>query len=179
MRLAMVLDDEALMEQVWTTIRYTLTHADTDGYLGPQLFKDPTGDDHRWPQAVFFRSLTACAEAPSPVMRETGKGIVDAMRKHYLNDKASYGTPERNITNVESILWCYGRTGDARLLTLAENAWQEDMKVAGNKDRGDLSPMRVYADTPINSHGVTYAETMKLPAILYLYTGKEDYLKFS
>jgi len=178
-RLAMVLEDEPLMEQVWASISYTLTHADTDGYLGPQLFKDPKGDDHRWPQAVFFRSLTACADAPSPMMGATGEGIADAMRKHYLNDQASYGTPERNITNVESILWCYGRTGDARLLALAENAWKAYIKIAGNKDRGDLLPARVYADTPINSHGVTYAETIKLPAILYLYTGKEEYLKFA
>ena len=65
-RLAIVLDDKALMEQVWATINYTLTHPDVDEYLGPKLFKDPKGDNHRWPQSVFFRSLTACAEASSP-----------------------------------------------------------------------------------------------------------------
>ncbi len=178
-RLALVLEDEALMEQVWTTINYTLTHPDTDGYLGPQLFKDPKGDNHRWPQAVFFRSLTACADTSSPLKRASGKDIANAMRKHYLNDQASYGTPERNITNIESILWCYARTGDPRLLALAENSWAAFMKVAGDELHGDLSPLRVYAATPIDAHGVTYAETIKLPAVLCLYTGKEEYLKFA
>ncbi len=178
-RLALVLGDEKLIAQVWTAIRYALTHADPDGYLGPQRFKDPKGDYHRWPQSIFFRSLTACADGPMPLMGATGQGIVEAMRQHYLNDQAAYGTPERNVINVESILWCYGRTGDTRLLALAENAWQEYQKEAGDPEFGDLSPERVFADTPIKSHGVTYAETMKLPAILYLYTGKEEYLKFA
>ena len=51
--------------------------------------------------------------------------------------------------------------------------------MAADPDHGDLSELRVYADTPINAHGCTYAETMKLPAILYLNTGKDDYLKFA
>ena len=178
-RLALVLGDETLMKQVGAAIDYTLTHADSDGYLGPQRFKDPKGDYHRWPQSIFFRSLTACAEGPTLSIGATGEDIVEAMRKHYLNDQASYGTPERNVINVESILWCYGRTGDARLLALAENAWQDYQKIAGDPEFGDLSPERVFADTPIKSHGVTYAETIKLPAILFLYTGKEEYLEFS
>ena len=178
-RLALVLGDEKLLEQVLTSISYTLTHQDPDGYLGPQRFKDPVGNHHRWPQTIFFRSLTACAEGPTPLMGETAKGIAAAMRKHYLNDKAAYGTPERNVTNIESMLWCYGHTGDARLLALAENAWQEFQKIAGKPEGADLTPERVFADTPINAHGVSYAETMKLPTILYLYTGKEEYLKFA
>jgi uncharacterized protein len=178
-RLAMVLEDEALMEQVWATINYTLTHLDADGYLGPQLFKEPKGDNHRWPQAVFFRSLMAYADAPSALIGTTGKNIADAMRKHYLNDQASYGIPERNVTNIESILWCYESTGDTRLLALAENAWADYMKVAADELHGDLSPLRVYGATPIDSHGATYVETIKSPAILYLYTGKEEYLKFA
>jgi DUF1680 family protein len=83
------------------------------------------------------------------------------------------------VTNIEDILWCYERTGDARLLTLAEDAWRGFMKVAADPDHGDLSELRVYANTPINAHGVTYAETVKQPAILYMYTGKEEYLKFA
>ena len=178
-RLALVLGDEQLMEQTWATIRYTLSHADADGYLGPQFFKEPKGNEHRWPQNVLFRALTASADGSLPLTGATSEGIVEALRKHYLNDQASYGTPERNVTNLESMLWCYGHTGDARLLTLAESAWREYLKIAGEPNHGDLLPMRVIADTPINAHGVTYAETMKLPAILYLYTGKEEYLKFA
>jgi DUF1680 family protein len=178
-RLALVLGDERLMKQVGESIRYTLSHADANGYLGPQRFKDPKGDYHRWPQSIFFRSLTACADAPSNMLNIKGEAIVEALRKHYLNDAALYGAPERNVINIESILWCYQRTGDERLLALAENAWPEFLKKAGDPEFGDFSAARIYADTPINSHGVTYSETMKLPAILYLYTGKQKYLKLA
>ncbi len=178
-RLALVLGDEQLMRQVGEAIHYTLDHADADGYLGPQRFKEPKGDYHRWPQNIFFRSLAACADAPSTMAGVTAKQIVEAMQKHYLNDAAPYGTPDRNIMNVESILWCYGHTGDVRLLTLAENAWTEYQKEAANPEFGDFTPARIYADTPVNSHGVTYAEVVKLPAILYLYTGKEQYLRLA
>jgi hypothetical protein len=179
-RLAIVLRDEELMAQVRASIDFTLTHADTDGYLGPKFFKEPTGAFHRWPQNVFFRSLTAYSDAQSPLIKGAAAASVAAeMRKHYLGDQASYGTPPRNVTNIEAILWCYGRTGDPSLLALAENAWKEYMKSAKDPEHGDLAVLRVFADTPINAHGVTYAETMKLPAILYLYTGNDEYLKFA
>jgi hypothetical protein len=178
-RLAVVLQDEQLMAQVRSTIDYTLSHAAADGYLGPKYFEDPKRDYHRWPQNVFFRGLMALSDAqPVPGDAES-VNIAEALRKHYLSDKASYGTPIRNVTNIEEILWCYERTGDLRLLALAENAWKEYMTVAADPEHGDLSELRVYAATPIDAHGVTYAETVKLPAILYLYTGKEDYLRFA
>ena len=175
-RLAIVMDDEALMQRVLSTINYTLSHAAADGYLGPGFFEDPNRGFHRWPQNVFFRSLMATADANA----DPGQHIANAVLKHYVNDPADYGVPTRNITNIEAMLWCYAQTGDTRLLTLAENAWQEYMtKVASDPDHGDLSWLRVYADTPINAHGVTYAETCKQPAILYNHTGKIEYLNFA
>ena len=53
------------------------------------------------------------------------------------------------------------------------------LSVAADPEHGDLSELRVYAATPINSHGVTHIEVAKLPAILYCYTGKDEYLKFA
>lgn len=58
-RLAIVLQNERLMAQVRTSIDYTLTHADSGGYLGPKLFEAPQGDYHRWPQNIFFRNDAA------------------------------------------------------------------------------------------------------------------------
>jgi len=46
------------------------------------------------------------------------------------------------------------------------------MKGAADPEHGDLSELRVYAATPINSHGVTHIEVGELPAILYCYTGR-------
>lgn len=178
-RLAVVLQDERLMAQARASIDYTLTHAAENGYLGPKNFEDPKGDFHRWPQNVLFRGLAALSDAQPVPGGGDNIDIAEAMRKHFLGDTASYGTPTRNITNVEAMLWCYGRTGDPRLLALAEKSWKEYLTVASDPDHGDLSELRVYAATPINAHGCTYAETMKQPVILYLYTGNEEYLRFA
>ena len=180
-RLALVLQDEKLLAQVRKPMEYTLSHADR-GYLGPAFFRDPKGDFHRWPHTVFFRSLEAVADARSPLSGFTSMQIAEAMQKHYLSDDASYAVPTRNVTNIESMLWCYEKTGDPKLLALAENAWREYTETATDPwhgGHGDLVPIRVFSDTPINEHGVTYAETAKLPAILYMYTGKDEYLKFA
>lgn len=178
-RLALVLGDEKLMRQVYASLDYTLSHADENGYLGPHFFENPVGNEHRWPQNVFFRGLAALSDATVVSGGAETHDIAQALRKHFLNDKADYGKPERNITNVEGILWTYAHTGDPALLTLAESAWHEYLTVASDPNHGDLSELSVYAATPINAHGVTYAETMKVPAILYIYTGKDEYLRFA
>jgi hypothetical protein len=178
-RLALVLRDEELLAQVRKPIEYTLSHVDTEGYLGPEFFQDPRGDFHRWPHTVFFRGLGAISDAQSPLPGVTGRQIAEAMQRHYLSDHASYGTPTRNVTNIENILWCYEKTDDPHLLALAENAWREYAKTADDPIHGDLSALRVFAATPINAHGVTYIEIAKQPAILYMYTGKDEYLKFA
>jgi len=173
-RLALVTGNQQLLEQVETSIRSTLAHADEDGYLGPTAFKDPKLDFNRWPQNVFFRGVAAAYDAGN------NPDAVEALRRHYLNDKTSYGKPVRNVTNVEDILWVYAHTGDKRLLELAKTAWAEYLKeTKPGADSGDLSPLRVYAATPIDAHGVTYIETAKQPAILYLYTGELEYLRFA
>lgn len=174
-RLAIVAKDTALFRKTQIPILFTLEHAAANGYLGPSNFENPAGDEHRWPQMVFFRSLMACADAGMGPA-----GIAEAMRRHYRNDPADYALPERNITNLEPMLWCYAQTGDARLLALAENAWRRyQAQVAANPNNGDLGEARVFANAPIHAHGVTYAETAKLPAILYMYTGNPEYLRFA
>lgn len=178
-RLALVLQDQELLAQARKPIEYTLSHVDTEGYLGPEFFQDPKGDFHRWPHTVFFRSLAAVSDGQAAPRGFGGAQIAEAMKRHYLSDHASYGTPVRNVTNIENMLWCYEKTGDPRLLALAEKSWREYSTVAGATLQGDLSALRVFADTPIHAHGVTYIEIAKQPAILYMYTGKEEYLKFA
>ncbi|HUA96973.1 MAG TPA: beta-L-arabinofuranosidase domain-containing protein [Terracidiphilus sp.] len=174
-RLAIVMRDTALFQKTQVPILFTLQHAQPNGYLGPTFFENPVGDEHRWPQTVFFRSLMACADAGvGPA------GIAEALQRHYLNDTADYALPERNVTNVEAMLWCYGQTGNTKLLSLAEDSWRRYLaQAAANPNHGDLGEARVYAGRPIHAHGVTYAETAKLPAILYLYTGDPEYLRFA
>ena len=181
-RLALVLQDRQLLRQALAPIDYTLAHAGADGYLGPNTFKGLMDGYGRWPQTVFFRALLAASDGNAIA------GVPEAVQKHYLHDTVDYGKSPRNLTNIEDILWCFERTGNARLLALAESAWQEFSKQAETgafarfptqPDYCDLSSFKVYAAGPIDSHGVGYVEASKQPAILYLYTGKNEYLQFA
>lgn len=178
-RLGILLREQALLQKTTKPIAYTMTHPDAEGYLGPEAFQDPLGDYHRWPHTVFFRAVIAASESKVPIAGMNPQDMIRAMQRHYLSDTASYGKPKRNVNNIETMLWCYAATRDERLLTLAENAWQEYRKYADDPENADLGTMRVEGDTPINAHGETYAETSKQPAILYLYTGKPEYLRFA
>jgi len=175
-RLALVTGDERLLRRVHEPIDFTLAHQRPEGYLGPEVIRNPEGNFHRWPHTLFFRGLAADADAGDAAHRNA---VVEAMHKHYLADMAGYGVPVRNITNVEDMLWCYERTGDPRLLAMAEMAWADYSALDGKADGADLKADRVFANTPIDAHGVSYAEISKQPAILYMYTGKPEYLKFA
>jgi uncharacterized protein len=178
-RLAILLNQEELFRKATHPIAYTMTHPDSEGYLGPEVFQYPLSDYHRWPHAVFFRSVAAAYDANTSIAGLARPEIVRSMQKHYLSDDASYGKPKRNVNNIESMLWCYAQTGDKRLLALAESAWREYQTYADDPENADLGLMRVEGKTPINAHGETYAETSKQPAILYLYTGNQKYLGFA
>jgi uncharacterized protein len=182
LRCALILQDENLLRRVLVPLDYTLSHVLPDGYLGPAFAREakepnPAKNSYRWPHTVFFRALAAQGEATRD------SRIPAAMRRHYLADRepARYGGPSRDVTNVEGMLWAYERTGDKQLLAMAELAWQDFLRSAPPGDRvsGDLHPDRVFANTPIHSHGCTYIEKAKLPVILYMYTGNSEYLRYA
>lgn len=173
LRCGLLLDDHRLLDRALKPIKYTLSHPSANGYLGPQAIRAPEQDCHRWPHTVFFRAVAAYAD---------GRGdsqVAPLLQSHYLSDLASYSRPVRNITNIEAMLWAYAKTGDPRLLQLAENAWNGYLNLPPDSEHGDITREKVRSKAPVNSHGVTYAETSKLPAILYLHTGKPEYLAFA
>ncbi len=173
LRCALLLNDEKLLTKSRVPIDFTLDHAAKSGYLGPQALREPKANFHRWPHTVLFRALAAYSDA------EDDPGISDAVRRHYLNDDADYGVPMRNVTNIEGMLWAHERTGDPHLLQLAEQSWKVHLQHAKEANHGDMSPEKVWSNAPVNSHGVSYAETSKLPAILYAHTGNQEYLQFA
>lgn len=105
------------------------------------------------------------------------------MVRHYLSDRSrlEYGDPSRNVINVESMLWAYSQTGDERMLSMAKDSWSAFLRSVppGDRESGDLHPDRVFANSHIDAHGVTYAEKSKLPAILFSYTGDAEYLRYA
>jgi DUF1680 family protein len=181
LRCALVLKEENLRKVAQAAVDYVLHHAGPDGHLGP-LFtqlqaKGNPRESIRWPHAVFFRALTAYGEATGD------RRVAPALLQHYLADskRVSYGGPSRDVINIESMLWAYERTADQRLLSLAESAWNQAIRSApaGDLESGDIHPDRIFANLPINSHGVTYAEKVKIPALLYMYTARPDYLRYA
>lgn len=65
-RLALVTGDEHLLRRVHEPIDFTLAHQRPEGYLGPEVIRNPDGNFHRWPHTLFFRGLAADADAGDP-----------------------------------------------------------------------------------------------------------------
>ncbi len=86
--------------------------------------------------------MAALADARSIPGTPESTDVAEALRRHFLGDTADYGSPTRNITNIEGMVWCYGRTGDARLLTMAEDAWKKYQNTVAS-DNGHGDPGRV------------------------------------
>ncbi|HSV16345.1 MAG TPA: beta-L-arabinofuranosidase domain-containing protein [Tepidisphaeraceae bacterium] len=153
-RLGLLTNDPQVSAEAAANIRYILDHPAADGSLGPDHI-GPTN----WPHAVVFRAIEAAYAAhPDPA-------IPEALRRHYLSRPADYGIG-RDVCNVESILWTYAHTGDERLLTLAQRTYDNFNHTKAATTLPSLANAR-----KIVEHGVTFNETAKLPALLYLYTG--------
>lgn len=158
LRLGYLLDDQELIAKGEEGIEYTLSHAQSNGRLGNSVINS------LWPMAVFFRAMKA--------NYEYGKqsGIPLALRRNYLSlTNADLVNGRRHILNLEGMLWTYGITKTRTLLRNSETAYKTggfemDMEQAGNNEH-------------IHMHGVTYTEMLKVPMLLYAYTGNEEYLK--
>ena len=164
-RVGQLLRDRKLRGDAEKSFTYTISHRDPDGYLGPKQLKESDGWN-RWPHVVFFRALMARHQATGD------KRIPEIITKHYLGASHDY-RHFRDVINVEIMLWAYLQNGNKDLLALAEksyadyNAWCTDDNCA----KAHLSNKKAYA------HGVTYNEYAKLGAILYICTGKKEYLR--
>lgn len=116
-----------------------------------------------WPWAVYFRAIKAYYESTGD------ERIPAALERHYLSFPVEELGRNRFVVNVEGMLWTYALTGNSRLLALAEDAWAQNAS--------ELTQENCLDDTEYHMHGVTINELMKVPLLLYQYTGKEEYLK--
>ncbi|MGC9520355.1 MAG: beta-L-arabinofuranosidase domain-containing protein [Anaerolineae bacterium] len=162
-----LLGDRTLIDRARDQIRYVLEHADDDGYLGPAFMKDPIGAN-RWPHAIFFRAWMADYDATGDPR------LVDALRRHYLSGDPDTHADQRNVCNVEAMLWTYAQSGDEALLQRAVATYETyNERWTGM----DTTLTSLLSDRQASEHGVTYNEIAKLGAILYAYTGQHHYLE--
>ncbi len=154
-----------LKKKAEKSFSFTLENTDEDGYIGPKLLKKSNGWN-RWPHVVFFRALLAKYSATKD------KSIIEALKNHYLGHEQDYSNL-RDVMNVEIMLLVYIECGDERLLKLAEKSFLEYNEKCKDDNcvRAQLSNKKAYA------HGVTYNEYSKLGALLYICTGKKEYLR--
>lgn len=159
LRLAYLLDDPQLTQKAEAGIKYTLSHPDSNGRLPHGTFKKAS----MWPMAVFWRAIKAYYD------RTNDESIPEILEKHYLSYPLEEVENWRNIVSIEGMLWTYGKTGNPELLERCKTAWN------GGKF-GDLTPEACFADMTPFMHGVTFSEELKLPLLLYAYTGEKYYL---
>ena len=127
-----------------------------EGRLGPE-----TGS-MAWPWAVFFRAVKAYYEATGDPR------IPAALEKNYLSYSVEELGMNRFVVNVEGMLWTYSLTGNRELLDRAVAAWEEGAS--------ELTQASALDDSEFHMHGVTMNELLKIPLLLYEYTGQRKYL---
>ena len=159
LRLAYLLDNPELTAKAEAGIKYTLSNPDSKGRLPHGTFKKAS----MWPMAVFWRAIKAYYD------RTHHKTIPEILERHYLSYPIEEVEKWRNIVSIEGMLWVYGKTGNNELLERCEIAWN-----GGKFD--DLTPQACFADMTPFMHGVTFCEELKLPLLLYSYTGEKYYL---
>lgn len=158
-RLGYLLKDKDLIDKGEEGIKYVFDHASENGVLGNISFSSA----QLWPMCVFFRAIQAY------YYRTRDESVPKALEKHYLNLTTEQIEVWRNIVSIEGMLWTYGLTGNPKLLEMSEAAYNSGKF-------GDLTPEVIRNDKKLFMHGVTCMEEMKLPMILYSYTGKQEYL---
>ena len=165
LKLGYELGADEMVAKAMEGIEYTLAHPDENGVLGNSTLVGIT-----WPMSVFFRVLQAKYE------HDGDERIPAALERHYLNftpdDLAGGIVGGRNIMSLEGILWTYGKTGNPALLELAEDAW-------ARQDCFAVDETAITSDEPFYMHSVTFCEMLKLPLLLYAYTGKVRYLELA
>lgn len=168
LRCGYLIDDPELTQRVKEWIDFQIDHPKEDGFIGPELH-------NLWPHVVFFRVIMAeYSRNPSP-------RIIKALSNHYKNAARSQtliktGGPEwdfneRTMLHIEMLCWLYQQTNDAFFIEKAEDTYKT---FCSRK-----SPFTMQAflsdEVPI-VHSVSSFETLKIPVILYINTGKKEYL---
>lgn len=174
-------DNEKLVKQAGQKIYPVIENIDKDGFLGPGFLKDGL----TWAHAVYFRALIAEYTATQDAR------ILESLKRHFLRRplKEAYRKQDlriisvRNVAEIETALWIYEKTGDERFLTMSEESYQvfnelfsDDSSADVNSQMHDITLPGMLGNRKVQrNHGVTYCEICKLAALLYKYTGKEEY----
>lgn len=168
LRCGYFIDDPELTRRVKEWVDFQIDHPKEDGFIGPELH-------NLWPHVVFFRVIMAeYSRNPSP-------RIIKALSNHYKNAARSQtliktGGPEwdfneRTMLHIEMLCWLYQQTNDAFFIEKAEDTYK-----AFCSRKSPFTMQAFLSDEVPIVHSVSSFETLKIPVILYINTGKKEYL---
>ena len=172
---------QELIARGQANINWVLANPQANNILGPKGTSD-------WSRVVFFRAMMAEYEALGD------RRILDAMSKHFLT-KPRLFVVDRDILTLEPLLWLYSKTGNEKLLEMAVQSFGAITEISKPDEYGTASSdkpkdnhekpkkpslyQELLSDRIPSDHGVSWCERVKIPALLYLCTGNEDYLRAS
>jgi hypothetical protein len=157
-RLSHLIDDPNVHRLHQQGIDDILTNSTDRGY-GSSIFL--------WPNAVIGRGVAADYSATStPARKEALAALIERV---VLKQPWPYG---RDGVNAETGLSLYAQTGDPRFLDLAAKAYNNYLTEKGSF----CTKAKITGPEAFNEHGVTAAETLKMLALMYLYSGDAEAL---
>ena len=144
--------DEKMLEETKLWIEAILASQREDGWFGPLIYNEKTGNDY-WPNMLVLFTLQNYYEFTGD------KRVIDFMTKYFKyemaqpDDKiiASYWENMRGGDNLYSVYWLYNRTGESWLLDLATKL----DRCTANWKMGNTLP---------NWHVVNIAQCFRQPA---------------
>lgn len=178
--LAHLLQDDGLLEKSKCWIDWTLTHRASNGTFGP------TQNEDWWPRMVMLKVLTQHHEA-------TGDSrVLELMESYFSYQLKTLGTRPlsdwgkfRWQDEALSVVWLYNRTGNQKLLQLAELLhqqgynWRKQFESFEFKQKTKIEDLGLLSgkmppDRAMQIHGVNNAMALKSSAIWWLFSHQAE-----
>jgi uncharacterized protein len=161
--LAYLLDDSKLIAKVKPWVDWTLDGQRPDGSIGPEKNKD------WWPIMIMLKVLTQYQEATGdprviPVMEKYFAYQSRTLAAEPLKSWAIY----RWQDELASLLWLYNRTGNAKLLDLAQQLKAQGFDWRKFYDNFPHTGRTAAGQSKHDTHGVNNAMGLKTAALWYL-----------
>lgn len=170
-RLGIILKDESLLDIFREQMAAFFQHCSENGRLGLKNYNN----ESEWPLVVFFRALHAYIEAFGDPADYKEK-----LRLHYNTVPEKELFPARHMTNVEPLLKIAEWLDDPALVQKALAVYDGADKFLSAQDATAGLPLsRLKTDQCFSLHGVTLSEELKLPVLLFLYTGNREFLEIA
>jgi uncharacterized protein len=163
--MAFLLDDARLKAKADKWMRWTLENQRANGGIGPEKNKD------WWAIMVMLKALTQYQEATGdarvvPLMEKYLAYQLAALATHPLDKWAIYRWQDQAL----SVAWLYNRTGDRRLLDLAQALFKQGYNWRAQFENFQFRGKSLKGETALKTHVVNNAMALKTSAVWWLFS---------